>query len=62
MSIALFVKVNDLEAKVAALEARILVLEAEPQPLPAEACTELQPKRKPGRPAKEAHGTATVTA
>ena len=61
MSIALFVKVNDLEARVAALEARFAALEAE-QPVPAEACTEVQPKRKPGRPAKEAHGTATVTA
>lgn len=58
MSIALFVKFNDLEAKVAALEARILELEAAPQPMPAEAVTEIQPKRKPGRPAKESHATS----
>lgn len=57
MSIALFVKFNDLEAKVAALEARILELEA-PQPAPAEAVTEVQPKRKPGRPAKESHAAS----
>lgn len=59
MSIAFAVEMRD---KLQALSDRIAALEAQQQPIPAEACTEIEPKKR-GRPAKEkVDGTATPAA